>query len=69
MITETELNVIAALAMMGLSSRPKNGYRAAQGSRADDAAQVAREQRDARSLHRNVRRQVYNGRIFTKTVD
>jgi len=33
-ITETELNVIAALAMMGLSSRPKNGYRAAQGSRA-----------------------------------
>ncbi len=24
-ITETELNVIAALAMMGLNSRPKNG--------------------------------------------
>src|SRR5271163_3819981 len=26
-ITETELKVIAALATMGLSSRPKNGYR------------------------------------------
>jgi len=25
MITETELNVMAALAMIGLSSRPKNG--------------------------------------------
>jgi hypothetical protein len=26
-ITETELKVIAALAMMGLSSSPKKGYR------------------------------------------
>ena len=26
-ITDTELNVIAALAIVGLSSRPKNGYR------------------------------------------
>ena len=27
MITETELKLIAAAAIMGLSSRPKNGYR------------------------------------------
>jgi hypothetical protein len=26
-ITETELNVIAALAIIGLRSRPKNGYK------------------------------------------
>jgi hypothetical protein len=26
-ITETELNVIAALAIIGLSKTPKNGYR------------------------------------------
>lgn len=35
MITETELNVIAALAIIGLSNKPKNGYStpAAIGSR------------------------------------
>jgi hypothetical protein len=26
-MTDTELNVIAALAIMGLNTKPKNGYR------------------------------------------
>ena len=80
-MTRTELTLIAALAIIGLSSRPKSGIehagrdrhrqrvedegeeqvladvahrRAAEPAGADDAVQIALDQRDRGAFHRDV---------------